>query len=125
MHQEQYFYTVFLFFRCNHDLLKAIEHFNKNNIHTLDSDSNTKNDNSTSAFKPVNSNTKLSKSYMIPHFGLYPFWPLLNTQFNPQPILSTPVLVQGFCECHQCKPEEWQTEMNGSVIYNKDSFGTS
>lgn len=116
-----------IFFRCNHDLLKAIEHFNKNNIQTQDSDSNSKHD-STSAFKPVTNSMKLSKSHMIPHagsfsfistnkaFGLYPFWPLLNSQFNPQPILSAPVLVQGFCECDQCKPEGWQPGITGPVI---------
>lgn len=106
-------------------------------IQAQEPDSNSKSDVSTSAFKPVNNNSKLSKPYLIPHsgsfsfistnkaFGLYPFWPLFNPQFNPQPILPSPVLVQGFCECDQCKPEEWANGISKSELYNKESFGTS
>lgn len=103
--------------RCNHDLLKAIEHFNiNNNKHESEPDSHSCNPETSSAFKPV-SNNRTSKPYVVPHsgsfsfipsnkaFSLYPFWPLFNPQFNPQPILPSPVLVQGFCECDQCKPD--------------------
>lgn len=130
---------IFSFFRCNHDLLKAIEHFNINNSKQVpEPDSNTDtNDESTSAFKPVNNTTKSAKPYVIPHagsfsfipsnktFGLYPFWPLFNPQFNPQPILPSPVLVQGFCECEQCKPEGWVPGMPKSEVYNKSNLRTS
>lgn len=100
-------------------------------------DSNTPHDESTSAFKPVSSSSKSSKPYVIPHagsfsfiptnkaFGLYPFWPLFNPQFNPQPILQSPVLVQGFCECEQCKPEGWVPGMPKSEVYNKVNLRTS
>lgn len=99
--------------RCNHDLLKAIEHFNLNNAKagsSTESESDSKEENS-SAFKPVG-NAK-AKPYAMTHqsplpmisgskvfmHSLYPFLPL----FNPQPVLPSPVYVPGFCECEQCK----------------------
>ncbi|CAH1102549.1 unnamed protein product [Psylliodes chrysocephalus] len=94
--------------RCNHDLRKAIEHVNINN-----SQETSESDESASAFRPVKNGSK-SKPYMVPHsgsfsfiptnktFSLYPFWPLFNYQL-PQPILPSPVLVQGICECDQCR----------------------
>ncbi|XP_018574053.1 doublesex- and mab-3-related transcription factor A2-like [Anoplophora glabripennis] len=100
--------------RCNHDLLKAIEHFNLNNNHKQeDSDSSSSKAESASAFRPVGSSVKMSKPYVSTHSGalpfissnkvfmhsLYPFLPL----FNPQPVLPSPVYVPGFCECEQCK----------------------
>lgn len=99
--------------------------------------SNTKHDNSISAFKPVTNNSKITKPYVIPHsgsfsfissskaFGLYPFWPLFNAQFNAQPLLPSPVLVQGYCECDQCKTEDWVPDMSKSEAYNKDNLGMS
>ncbi|XP_023029082.1 doublesex- and mab-3-related transcription factor dmd-4 [Leptinotarsa decemlineata] len=104
--------------RCNHDLLKAIEHFNLNNKQDCDSESQHNQEESSSAFKPV-ANVGKTKPYMLPHsgsfsfipssktFSLYPFWPLFNSQFNPQPLLPSPVLVQGICECDQCRPDGW------------------
>ncbi|XP_056636994.1 doublesex- and mab-3-related transcription factor dmd-4-like [Diorhabda sublineata] len=98
--------------RCNHDLRKAIEHVNINsNQEHSDHQSNI--EASTSAFRPVNATAKSSKPYLVPHtgsfsfipnktFSLYPFWPLFNYQL-PQPILQSPVLVQGICECEQCR----------------------
>lgn len=98
--------------RCNHDLLKAIEHFNLTNTKasSSESESSTKEENS-SAFKPVDAIKP--KLYSTPHqsplplipgskvfmHSLYPFLPL----FNPQPVLPSPVYVPGFCECDQCK----------------------
>ncbi|CAG9829278.1 unnamed protein product [Diabrotica balteata] len=98
--------------RCNHDLRKAIEHVNINNNQDS-TDSQPPNEESTSAFRPVNNAMKSSKPYVVPHsgsfslipnktFSLYPFWPLFNYQL-PQPILPSPVLVQGICECDQCR----------------------
>lgn len=113
--------------RCNHDLLKAIEHFNMNPnkstnaIHDDADDQEEDDDNEksieiTSAFKPVNnakmknisfssitnhSNTSiplLTGNKVFMH-GLYPFLPL----FNPQPVMPSPVYVPSFCECEQCK----------------------
>ncbi|RZC33242.1 DMA domain containing protein, partial [Asbolus verrucosus] len=93
--------------RCNHDLLKAIEHFNLNNTKTSPESSSKEEANS--AFKPVA--TAKPKPYPTPHqnplisgskvfmHSLYPFLPL----FNPQPVLPSPVYVPGFCECEQCK----------------------
>ncbi|KAG5898763.1 hypothetical protein JTB14_010973 [Gonioctena quinquepunctata] len=115
--------------RCNHDLLKAIEHFNLNNKQDSEVDSHNTNEESASAFKPVSNVGKSSKPYVIPHssgfsfipgnktFSLYPFWPLFNPQFNPQPILPSPVLVQGICECEQCRPEaSWMSGMGKADV---------
>lgn len=100
--------------RCNHDLLKAIEHFNLNAKH---SDEKLIETSSSSAFKPVNSakmknlsvvtTTSNHTNAAIPLLtgnkvfmhGLYPFLPL----FNPQPVMPSPVYVPSFCECEQCK----------------------
>lgn len=92
--------------RCNHDLLKAIEHFNLNNKGP-DAQEVTSTEHS-SAFKPVSSrkNTPthpsipiLASSKVFMH-NFYPFLPL----FNPQPVLQNPtVYVPGLCECEQCK----------------------
>lgn len=101
--------------RCNHDLLKAIEHFNLSNSHKQEADVDSSNSKAepASAFRPVSSLNKMSKPYVNSHSGglplissnkvfmhsLYPFLPL----FNPQPVLPSPVYVPGFCECEQCK----------------------
>ncbi|KAJ8928279.1 hypothetical protein NQ314_019161 [Rhamnusium bicolor] len=101
--------------RCNHDLLKAIEHFNMNNNQKQETepDSNSASGESVSAFKPVSNGGKVTKPYVNPHTGglpfissnkvimhsLYPFLPL----FNSQPVLPSPVYVPGFCECELCK----------------------
>lgn len=92
--------------RCNHDLLKAIEHFNLNTKSSLGETSTKDEQPSSSAFKPVgNVKTKLYPAHaMLPGskvfmHSLYPFLPL----FNPQPVLPSPVYVPGFCECEQCK----------------------
>lgn len=95
--------------RCNHDLLKAIEHFNISH-NKQDSPDEIKKDDYGSAFKPVH--TKSSAKGMahqagVPLLGgnkvfmhsLYPFLPFFNTQ----PVLPSPVYVPGFCECDQCK----------------------
>lgn len=103
--------------RCNHDLLKAIEHFNskssqpptQNTLDVVGSEQHS------SAFKPVsNKNVKLIPSTSHPGttipiltagskvfmHNFYPFLPL----FNPQPVLQNPaVYVPGLCECEQCK----------------------
>lgn len=110
--------------RCNHDLLKAIEHFNsKAGPHqqqqpvpsVQDVTSIDLRDQHSSAFKPVgNKNVKslppashpsgatipiLASSKVFMH-NFYPFLPL----FNPQPVLQNPaVYVPGLCECDQCK----------------------
>lgn len=107
--------------RCNHDLLKAIEHFNltSGKQQETEADHQEKKIDGTSAFKPVvhNLSTKNSSSLKALASGshqssipliasnkvfmhsLYPFLPL----FNPQPMLPSPVYVPGFCECEQCK----------------------
>jgi len=106
-----------IFFRCNHDLLKAIEHFNltKHKPPSCDneSDSGSTKEESTSAFKPVAAPSKTSpktpSSYMGMHaatvpmissevFSFYPFFPLF-----PKPVIRNPVYVPGFCDCEQCK----------------------
>lgn len=98
--------------RCNHDLLKAIEHFNLNAKNHNDVSEVTSTDSShSSAFKPVSSSRKalppphpstipiLASSKVFMH-NFYPFLPL----FNPQPVLQNPtVYVPGLCECEQCK----------------------
>lgn len=99
--------------RCNHDLLKAIEHFNLNAKSQNDTSEVTSSDSShSSAFKPVGNS--LRKSLTTPHsssipilasskifmHNFYPFLPL----FNPQPVLQNPaVYVPSLCECDQCK----------------------
>ncbi|CAH1966763.1 unnamed protein product [Acanthoscelides obtectus] len=96
--------------RCNHDLLKAIEHFNSKQA--SEDASHSSSEEPSSAFKPVGSAVKMSKPYVVPHTNtfslipnsLYPFWPLFNpAQFNSSPVLPSPFLVQGLCECEQCK----------------------
>lgn len=109
--------------RCNHDLLKAIEHFNmnapkSNNSPLLtDDERDEKIIEITSAFKPVSTKMKniginsainhssgaaiplLTGNKVFMH-SLYPFLPL----FNPQPVMPSPaVYVPSFCECEQCK----------------------
>ncbi|KAJ8945115.1 hypothetical protein NQ318_001580 [Aromia moschata] len=100
--------------RCNHDLLKAIEHFNVSNGQKPDAlpDVDGTKDESASAFKPIGGTAK-TKPYVGPHssalpfissnkvfmHSLYPFLPF----FNPQPVLPSPVYVPGFCDCEQCK----------------------
>lgn len=129
--------SVLFFPRCNHDLLKAIEHFNmNNNSQSLGSDCNTNSGESKSAFKPVNG-PKFSKTYMTPHassfsfistnktFGLYPFWPVFNTPYNPQPIFPNPILVQSFCECEQCKTDDLLTRTPKFGIFNGSTTGAS
>lgn len=91
--------------RCNHDLLKAIEHFNLSNSKKGNNDEK-KTEEHVSAFKPVHSKISShtgtvpllagSKVYM---HSLYPFLSLFNTQ----PVLPSSVYVPGFCECEQCK----------------------
>lgn len=108
--------------RCNHDLLKAIEHFNMNPSKTEnESDSSSAKDEptSTSAFKPVGSGSSklLTKTLAPSHVNspsfiasnkvfmhrFYPFLPLFNPQpLGCQPVLPNPVYVPGFCECEQC-----------------------
>lgn len=102
--------------RCNHDLLKAIEHFNLNAKNTSETIEVTSSDNShASAFKPVGKasisaqikSLAASHSSAIPILAsskvfmhnFYPFLPL----FNPQPVLQNPVYVPSLCECEQCK----------------------
>lgn len=102
--------------RCNHDLLKAIEHFNiTNSKQEQEADEPEKKTDGTSAFKPVHNVSKLAASRPAPNahqssfpliasnkvfmHSLYPFLPL----FNPQPVLPSPVYVPGFCDCEQCK----------------------
>lgn len=103
--------------RCNHDLLKAIEHFNLNaksqsqeSVEVTSSDSSEH----SSAFKPVGLSNQIRKS-LNPHssasaipilasskvfmHNFYPFLPL----FNPQPVIQNPVYVPSLCECEQCK----------------------
>ncbi|KAJ8920094.1 hypothetical protein NQ315_011749 [Exocentrus adspersus] len=95
--------------RCNHDLLKAIEHFNASNGnggHKLeaDADSSSSREEVASAFRPVKKAPHpaglpfISSNKVFMH-SLYPFLPL----FNPQPVLPGPVYMPGFCECEQCK----------------------
>ncbi|KAF2894806.1 hypothetical protein ILUMI_11369 [Ignelater luminosus] len=100
--------------RCNHDLLKAIEHFNlSHNKQELSVVEEVKKDDYGSAFKPVHSSKSiksvtnnahqnsvplLTSSKVFMH-SLYPFLPFFNTQ----PVLPSPVYVPGFCECDQCK----------------------
>lgn len=91
---------------------------------------------SKSAFKPVN-NSKFSKTYVTPHagsisfistnktFGLYPFWPVFNTQFNPQPIFPNPILVQSFCECEQCKTDDLLSRTSKLEVFNGNNLRTS
>lgn len=84
--------------RCNHDLLKAIEHFN-----SKQGEDGGRKDDAASAFKPVktafvNPHPLLTGNKVFMH-SLYPFLPL----FNPQPVLPSPLYVPGFCECEQCK----------------------
>lgn len=129
--------TISFFFRCNHDLLKAIEHFNMNyNSQSSEPECNTNNNESKSAFKPVNT-SKFSKTYITPHagsfsfistnktFGLYPFWPVFNTQFNPQPIFPNPILVQSFCECEQCKTDDLLPKSPNFEVFNGPNAGAS
>lgn len=111
--------------RCNHDLLKAIEHFNisagKNDNQQqqqqqqqqLQQEREDKIIEIASAFKPVVNAAKMKSlsanhaSSAIPLLtgnkvfmhSLYPFLPL----FNPQPVMPSPVYVPSFCECEQCK----------------------
>ncbi|KAF5307899.1 hypothetical protein FQR65_LT06466 [Abscondita terminalis] len=101
--------------RCNHDLLKAIEHFNINHTKSDLSLEEVKRDDYSSAFKPVmhNNNKVMGKNFGGAHqsgvplltgskvfmHSLYPFLPFFNTQ----PVLPSPVYVPGFCECDQCK----------------------
>ncbi|XP_066154633.1 doublesex- and mab-3-related transcription factor dmd-4-like [Euwallacea fornicatus] len=101
--------------RCNHDLLKAIEHFNLNKHKAVcgnDSDSNSTKEESSSAFKPVappSKNPSKPSAYVGMHaatvpmissevFSFYPFFPLF-----PKPVIRNPVYVPGFCDCDQCK----------------------
>ncbi|XP_076266461.1 doublesex- and mab-3-related transcription factor dmd-4-like [Rhynchophorus ferrugineus] len=102
--------------RCNHDLLKAIEHFNMNTSSKSscgnDSDSSSTKDEPSSAFKPVSTSAKLpTKPPIYPGlhtatvpmissevFSFYPFFPIF-----PKPIVRNPVYVPGFCDCEQCK----------------------
>ncbi|KAL1495086.1 hypothetical protein ABEB36_010560 [Hypothenemus hampei] len=108
--------------RCNHDLLKAIEHFNINKHKSLcseDSDSGSAKEELPSAFKPVATPSKTSpksSSYMGMHaatmpamissevFSFYPFFPLF-----PKPVIRNPVYVPGFCDCDQCKHNLYST----------------
>lgn len=97
--------------RCNHDLLKAIEHFNMNHNKQDLTMEEVKRDDYNSAFKPVHN--KIAKGFINGHqngvplltgskvfmHSLYPFLPFFNTQ----PVLPSPVYVPGFCECDQCK----------------------
>lgn len=92
--------------RCNHDLLKAIEHFNLSNSKRNNNSEEKETEEHISAFKPVHTKVAAhtgtvplltgSKVYM---HSLYPFLSLFNTQ----PVLPSPVYVPGFCECEQCK----------------------
>lgn len=92
--------------RCNHDLLKAIEHFNMANSKKNDAEEKKPEDHHVSAFKPVHNKIAghngavplLTGSKVYMH-SLYPFLSLFNTQ----PVLPSPVYVPGFCECEQCK----------------------
>lgn len=93
--------------RCNHDLLKAIEHFNSKQCEdssiVVAAGGVGKKEEGTSAFKPVKSAHQstipfLASNKVFMH-SLYPFLPL----FNPQPVLPSPLYVPGFCECEQCK----------------------
>ncbi|KAI4461633.1 doublesex and mab-3 related transcription factor dmrt [Holotrichia oblita] len=91
--------------RCNHDLLKAIEHFNMSNSKKSSAEEK-RIEEHVSAFKPVHSKITghgstvplLTGSKVYMH-SLYPFLSLFNTQ----PVLPSPVYVPGFCECDQCK----------------------
>lgn len=106
--------------RCNHDLLKAIEHFNMNakssSVEPPEVSPTPDSSSHSSAFKPVISRKNLpqinhpssaaaaaipilASSKVFMH-NFYPFLPL----FNPQPVLQNPtVYVPGLCECEQCK----------------------
>ncbi|XP_022910059.1 doublesex- and mab-3-related transcription factor dmd-4-like [Onthophagus taurus] len=93
--------------RCNHDLLKAIEHFNLANAKKTDGEKKIVDeggeDDYVSAFKPVYGKmgphgNLLAGSKVYMH-SIYPFLSL----FNPQPVLPSPVYVPGFCDCNQCR----------------------
>lgn len=102
--------------RCNHDLLKAIEHFNlnaKNQDTSLPEVTSSDSSEHSSAFKPVGNSGQrkslnpqhstsaipiLASSKVFMH-NFYPFLPL----FNPQPVIQNPVYVPSLCECEQCK----------------------
>ncbi|KAK9890627.1 hypothetical protein WA026_011988 [Henosepilachna vigintioctopunctata] len=92
--------------RCNHDLLRAIEHFNSSNP-TKPQDMKVE---PSSAFKPVankpirsisghqNSLPLITSNKVFMH-SIYPLLPW----FNSAQVLPSPVYVPGFCECDQCK----------------------
>ncbi|XP_017786499.1 PREDICTED: doublesex- and mab-3-related transcription factor A2-like [Nicrophorus vespilloides] len=96
--------------RCNHDLLKAIEHFNvgKSKDEETEQFSAFKpvSAKGKEAIKPLHTNISLMTSNKVFMHSLYPFLPL----FNPQPVLPSPVYVPGFCECEQCKHGLYRVE---------------
>ncbi|XP_044754557.1 doublesex- and mab-3-related transcription factor A2-like [Coccinella septempunctata] len=91
--------------RCNHDLLRAIEHFNNSGVSKI---SEVKEETS-SAFRPVgNKNARVVPGHqnipLIPSnkVFMHSIYPLLPW-FNSAQVLPSPVYVPGFCECEQCK----------------------
>lgn len=93
--------------RCNHDLLKAIEHFNVARQERRAAGE----EEGASAFRPVGAkaaggarpsppqNPLLGQNKILMH-GIYPFLPILN---HHQPILSAPLYVPGRCDCEDCR----------------------
>lgn len=75
--------------RCNHDLLKAIEHCNISKGDKIQE----KKEELHSAFTPVNKHVNPMHTSTIPFF----IW-------NPRPLWSAPVYVPNICDCDQCKP---------------------
>lgn len=97
--------------RCNHDLLRAIEHFNNSNATKI---SEVKEEIG-SAFRPVGNkasilvpghqNLPLIPSSKVFMHSIYPLLPW----FNSAQVLPSPVYVPGFCECEQCKHNVYGT----------------
>ncbi|XP_045474071.1 doublesex- and mab-3-related transcription factor A2-like [Harmonia axyridis] len=97
--------------RCNHDLLRAIEHFNNSNTTKMPEFK----EESSSAFRPVggkgtrlvpgHQNLPLIPSNKVFMHSIYPLLPW----FNSAQVLPSPVYVPGFCECEQCKHNIYST----------------
>lgn len=100
--------------RCNHDLLRAIEHFNNSNTTKIQEVK----EEMSSAFRPVGAKTSrlvpahqnlpLIPSNKVFMHSIYPLLPW----FNSAQVLPSPVYVPGFCECEQCKHNLYGTTDN-------------
>ncbi|XP_060529579.1 doublesex- and mab-3-related transcription factor dmd-4-like [Cylas formicarius] len=97
--------------RCNHDLLKAVEHFSSTKSRQEEHHVEETRPEGASAFRPVSNSSKGTPRSAFPGihanpiplissevFSFYPFFPLF-----PKPLVSNPVYVPGVCECDQCK----------------------